>query len=242
VFDYLPEPFVRMIDTAAADEAPGGGQTDRRAIEGQAAALIAQYVTGRRQPCVTCSFQTESIVLIDLIRRIEPSIPVLFLDTLHHFAETETYAQQLTARWGLNLIVLRSREPQPGLWRTDSHACCARHKVEPLFAALEEYDTWFTGLRREQSPSRAALQEVESFTLPSGKRLQKVSPLVSWMTDDVWSYARNRELPLLSLYERGFTSIGCEPCTSLPLDPSNRRSGRWNGEKLECGIHLQPRT
>ena len=146
----------------------------------------------------------------------------------------------LTRRWGLNLINLRATEPRVGLWQADStEACCARHKVGPLFAALEEYDVWFTALRRDQSPTRAGLQEVEPFRLPSGKTIQRVSPLAAWTLKDVWAYAKQHDIPLLSLYELGYTSIGCEPCTSLPLDPSNPRSGRWQGQKLECGIHIQ---
>jgi phosphoadenosine phosphosulfate reductase len=201
--------------------------------------LIAEQISTQASPCVTSSFQAECVVLLHLLRRVQPAMPVLFLDTVHHFPETLAYRDELTARWGLNLVVLRAEEPRPGLWRDDAHACCARHKVEPLFSALEGYDVWFTGLRREQSPSRAALEEVESFTLPTGRMLRKVSPLAHWTTKDVWTYAKAHEIPLLSLYDRGYTSIGCEPCTSLPLDPANPRSGRWRGEKLECGIHLQ---
>jgi phosphoadenosine phosphosulfate reductase len=111
--------------------------------------------------------------------------------------------------------------------------------VGPLFAALEDYDVWFTGLRREQSPSRANLQPVEDFRLPSGKVLHKISPLAAWTNKDVWAYAKAHDIPLLPLYDRGYTSIGCEPCTSPPLDPENLRSGRWQGRKLECGIHIQ---
>jgi phosphoadenosine phosphosulfate reductase len=116
--------------------------------------------------------------------------------------------------------------------------CCARHEVGPLFSALEGYDTWFTGLRRDQSPSRANLAEAEAFRLPSGKSLNKVSPLASWTMDAVTAYAEAHEIPLLPLYAQGFTSIGCEPCTVRPIDPSNPRSGRWLGQKLECGIHV----
>jgi phosphoadenosine phosphosulfate reductase len=111
--------------------------------------------------------------------------------------------------------------------------------VGPLFSALEAYDVWFTALRREQSPSRANLGESEPFRLPTGKTLRKVSPLAGWTTKDVWTYAKAHDIPLLPLYELGYSSIGCEPCTSLPLDPANPRSGRWQGQKLECGIHMQ---
>lgn len=191
-------------------------------------------------PCVTCSFQAEDVVLLHLVRSVRPDLPVLFLDTCHHFAETLRYRDELAQRWRLNLITLRAAQPEPGLWQTSTDACCGRHKVEPLFSALDAYDVWFTGLRREQSPSRANLQEVEPFRLPSGRTLTKVSPLAAWTTAEVWRYARAHDIPLLPLYDRGYTSIGCEPCTKLPDDLSNPRSGRWGGKKLECGIHVQP--
>src|SRR5581483_9311650 len=180
--------------------------------------------------------------LVDLVRRIKADIPVLFLDTFHHFKDTLAYRDDIAAKWSLNLVTLKAPEPQVGLWQTSTDECCARHKVGPLFAALEQYDTWFTGLRRDQSPSRANLQTIEPFMLKSGRSLRKVSPLAFWTTKDVWLYATAYEIPLLPLYELGYTSIGCEPCTSLPLDPNNPRSGRWQGQKLECGIHIQAKT
>ena len=204
-----------------------------------AQSVIAAQLSTANAPCVTSSFQADCVVLLHLLLEKRPDIPVLFLDTVHHFADTYAYRDQLAAKWNLNLINLRAGDPAPGLWRESTDACCARHKVGPLFAALARYDTWFTGLRREQSPSRAALEEVETFRLPGGEALTKVSPLARWTTRDVWAYANAHDIPLLPLYERGYTSIGCEPCTALPSDPSNERSGRWGGQKLECGIHIQ---
>jgi phosphoadenosine phosphosulfate reductase len=192
-------------------------------------------------PCLTCSFQTEGIVVLHMLRDACPDIPVLFLDTVHHFAETYAYRDKLARRWRLRLVNLRAAEPSPGLWKTSTQACCAKHKVEPLFAALEAYDVWFTGMRREQSPSRASLEEEADFTLPTGKVVRKISPLARWSAADVQAYVRTHDIPLLPLYAQGYMSIGCEPCTSVPPDPLNPRSGRWQGEKLECGIHLQPR-
>ncbi len=177
---------------------------------------------------------------LHMLREMRPDIPVLFLDTVHHFPQTYAYRDRLARDWRLRLVNVRAAEPSPGLWQKSTNDCCAKHKVGPLFSALEAYDAWFTGLRREQSPSRANLAEVEPFTLPSGTVIQKVSPLAQWSTKQVWDYAAAYEIPLLPLYEHGYTSIGCEPCTSLPLDPSNPRSGRWQGQKLECGIHIQP--
>jgi phosphoadenosine phosphosulfate reductase len=201
--------------------------------------VISTSLAAAVRPCVTTSFQADGVVLLHMLRTIAPNIPVLFLDTVHHFSETLAYRDELVKRWGLNLMVLRAEQPRPGLWQESTEACCARHKVQPLFAALEGYDTWFTSLRRQQSPSRAHLAEVDAFRLPTGTILQKIHPLARWSNKDVWAYARAHNIPLLPLYDEGYTSIGCEPCTSLPLDPSNPRSGRWQGQKLECGIHLQ---
>jgi len=201
--------------------------------------VIRTALAAARAPCLTSSFQAECVVLTHLVRGERPDVPVLFLDTCHHFAETLAYRNELARAWGLNLITLRAGEPRVGLWTASTEACCARHKVEPLFTALEPYGVWFTALRREQSPTRAALQEVEPFRLPSGRTIQRVSPLAAWTSRDVRAYARRHDIPLLPLYERGFTSIGCEPCTSPPPDPANPRSGRWGGQKLECGIHIQ---
>lgn len=183
--------------------------------------LMARVLSTATAPCVTTSFQADGVVLLHMLRELAPDIPVLFLDTMHHFADTYAYRDDLAERWNLNLVTLRAHEPSPGLWRHNSDACCARHKVEPLFAALKGYDVWMSGLRRAQSPTRAALAEIEPFTLPSGEVLQKVSPLAGWTTRDIWDYARAHAIPLLALYDRGYASIGCEPCTSLPSNPSN---------------------
>jgi phosphoadenosine phosphosulfate reductase len=205
--------------------------------------LIAEVT--QASACVTCSFQTECMVMVHLLTRQRPDIPVLFLDTGYHFPETYEYRDRMTAQFGLNLIDLSPRmtvsqqESQFGiLYQSAPDRCCGIRKVEPLFAGLESYDVWFTALRRDQSPTRANLREVDDFRLPSGKTIVKVSPLADWTTRDVWSYLRDNAIPVLPLYDQGYTSIGCEPCTSLPSDPANPRSGRWAGEKLECGIHI----
>jgi phosphoadenosine phosphosulfate reductase len=151
----------------------------------------------------------------------------------------------MTERLHLNLVNLASRqtvaeqESQFGILnQTAPDRCCGMRKVEPLFRGLDDYGVWFTALRREQSPTRANLQTVDNFRLPTGKQLLKVSPLADWTNADVWSYLKRRGLPVLPLYEQGYTSIGCAPCTTPPADPDNPRSGRWAGRKLECGIHI----
>jgi phosphoadenosine phosphosulfate reductase len=201
--------------------------------------LVAAELEAAAEPCVTSSFQAECVVLVHMLQQVRPGVPVLFLDTVHHFPATLAYRDEIVRKWGLNLVTLRAAEPSPGLWKQDLKACCDRHKVGPLFGALQEYDTWFTGLRRDQSPSRASLEEIEPFRLPTGKVLRKISPLARWHTREVWAYAKAHDIPLLPLYDQGYTSIGCEPRTTLPVDPSNERSGRWQGQKLECGIQIQ---
>jgi phosphoadenosine phosphosulfate reductase len=208
--------------------------------------LIASVLAQAGAPCVTSSFQTECVVLVHLLIEQRPDIPVLFLETGYHFKETLGYRDQLTAAWKLNLMNLSAmqsvaeQEAAFGILnQTAPDRCCALRKVGPLFAGLESFDTWFTALRREQSPTRANLKPIDDFKLPSGQALRKISPLADWTTRDVWTYLSSRGIPILSLYEQGYTSIGCQPCTSLPFDPDNPRSGRWQGNKLECGIHIQ---
>ena len=197
--------------------------------------------------CVTSSFQAGGVVVLDLLRQIDPRIPVLFLDTGYHFEETLRYRDRLVDQWNLNLInvlplrTVAEQESEFGiLHQTAPDRCCTMRKVDPLFRALEGYRGWVTGLRQHQAKSRAHLQREESFLLPSGHRLAKLNPLAEWTARDVWQYAEAHEIPLLPLYELGYSSIGCAPCTSLPIDPTNPRSGRWSGQKVECGIHLQP--
>jgi phosphoadenosine phosphosulfate reductase len=209
--------------------------------------ISTELETTKQDLCVTSSFQAEDVIVLHMVRQIAPNVPVIFLDTGYHFAEVYKYRDRITQEWGLNLINLlpeitvAEQESQFGILnQTDPSRCCGIRKVKPLFAALETYQLWFTGLRREQAKSRATLQVAESFALPSGKSIRKISPLTEWTSKDVWKYAQQHEIPLLGLYEQGYSSIGCEPCTSLPLDPTDPRSGRWGGQKQECGIHLQP--
>jgi phosphoadenosine phosphosulfate reductase len=194
--------------------------------------------------CLTCSFQLEDMIVLDAVRKIQPRIPVLFLETGYHFAETYAYRDRMVAEWDLNLVNLEApqtvaeQEAAFGkLYQTAPDKCCQLRKVQPLLRGLENFDVWFTGLRREQSPTRAQLQLVEPHTLPSGKKLTKVNPLAFWSWKELWRLQHERQIPTLPLYDQGYPSIGCQPCTSLPLSAEDQRSGRWAGRKLECGIH-----
>jgi len=218
----------------------------RESVLGQdAPSIVASVLSdGTRPACITCSFQAEDMIVVDLARRLSPGIPVLFLDTGYHFPETCAYRDRMTQEWGLNLVSLQAeqtvaqQEAEFGkLYESDPTRCCALRKVAPLQKALAGFEIWLTGLRREQSPTRAALKEAEIQLLLSGKPVLKVNPLAAWTAKEVWAYLRANAIPVLSLYDQGYTSIGCQPCTSLPADPENPRSGRWGGRKLECGIH-----
>ena len=211
-----------------------------------AAEVITQVLRDREgsHSCFTCSFQAEDVIVLDLLRKQLPDIPVLFLETGYHFAETYQFRDRIVQDWKLNLVnvfpekSVSEQETAFGiLYREEPTKCCQLRKVEPLQHALAPYDVWFTGLRREQSVTRKNLKKVELHRTPEGKTLTKVSPLADWSWGQVWEYTAANKLAYLPQYDRGYLSIGCEPCTAIPRDAANPRSGRWGGRKLECGIH-----
>lgn len=213
--------------------------------------LLARELSsvGEHEACLTCSFQAEDVLLLYLVRELRPQIPVLFLDTGYHFQETYQYRDHIAAAWGIqltNLLPSRTVAEQEAafgkLYISEPNRCCGFRKVEPLFEAVAKYKVWLTGLRREQARSRTALQIVDDFAVKPGVIVRKLSPFADWSTRDVWQLAGHFDIPLLPLYEAGYTSIGCEPCTTLPTDPNDPRSGRWAGKKVECGIHIQAAT
>jgi phosphoadenosine phosphosulfate reductase len=184
------------------------------------------------------------MVVLHLLRQHLPDVPVIFLETGYHFAALLEYRDRLVRDWKLNLInalpltSIKKHEAQYGLLHIiNPTQCCQIRKVEPLMRSLEPFTWWFTGLRREQSPTRANLRKIEDHRLPSGKQMKKISILADWTWDRVETYAREHDIPRLSLYDEGYTSIGCEPCTARPMAGADPRSGRWGGKKLECGIH-----
>jgi phosphoadenosine phosphosulfate reductase len=216
-------------------------------LEARTAEEVLDVVLASGTPslaCLTCSFQVEDIIVLNLLRKRIPNIPVLFLETGYHFAQTYQFRDRIAREWNLNLVnvapqktVLQQESELGILYRDQPTKCCQLRKVEPLMQALEPFKVWFTGLRREQSPTRKNLRKAEDHRLPSGKTVLKVSPLADWTWAKVWEYTGANQLNYLPQYDQGYASIGCEPCTALPDDPNNPRSGRWGGKKLECGIH-----
>jgi phosphoadenosine phosphosulfate reductase len=226
------EPLLAQPETLSAEQLVGE-VVRQAALEGSVASV-----------CLTSSFQTEDMVVLHMLREHLPQVPVIFLETGYHFAELIAYRDRMVSAWALHLVqalpktTLEEHEQEFGLLHiVEPTRCCAIRKVEPLMRSLEPFAWWFTGLRREQSPTRAGLKKIEDHRLPTGRMMKKVSVLADWSWAQVEAYALEHRIPRLSLYDRGYTSIGCEPCTAIPAEGADARSGRWGGKKLECGIH-----
>ncbi len=189
------------------------------------------------------SFGAESAVLLHMAAEIDPSIPVLFLDTGHQFGQTLDYRKVLSARLGLTDVRdlrpafqdLALKDPKADLYKTDTDGCCDIRKVQPLDRALREhFDAWITGRKRFQASTRASLPVVER---GEGDKI-KFNPLANWSKADLDAYVAEHDLPPHPLAAFGYPSIGCWPCTKPVEEGADARSGRWSGsEKIECGIH-----
>jgi phosphoadenosine phosphosulfate reductase len=179
---------------------------------------------------MACSFQKEETVLIDMLMRVEPSARVFTIDTGVLFPETYQVWREIEDRYGLAVEVMDAGPPNGTPWSAAN--CCGARKVEALELALSGVEAWITGIRREQSPTRADAENVEWDTT---RGVWKFNPLAEWTSEDVWRYVSDHELPYHPLHDRGYESIGCAPCTL----PGNGREGRWSGqEKTECGLHV----
>jgi len=193
--------------------------------------------------CLTCSWQKQSSVLVHMVAELGLDVPVVELDTHLFFKETYETRDRLVERYGLELIrphVLSVAEQHaqegPNLWERDPDRCCHIRKVEPLERALAPYEAWITGIRREQSPTRANAKLVE---WDPKFELVKFNPLAKWKWQDVWTYIKLYEVPYNPLHDQNYPSIGCTYCTR-PVQPGeDPRAGRWAGfAKTECGLHV----
>lgn len=190
-------------------------------------------------------FGAEGCVLIDLVARHSLPIELFTLDTGVLFAETHDLWRRLEERYGLTIRAVRPAltvEQQADahgdrLWQRDPDACCAMRKVAPLAETLRGYDGWVTAIRREQTATRASAMAVE---WDRRNELVKVNPLVRWTSDEVWAYIKAHDVPYNALYDRGYGSIGCAPCTTPVAPGEDPRAGRWRArEKNECGLHIR---
>jgi phosphoadenosine phosphosulfate reductase len=184
---------------------------------------------------VTASFG--DAVLVHLVSRAIPDADVVLLDTGYLFAETAWYAEHLRDAYGLDLRIVRPLEGvAKDVWQTDTDACCAARKVEPMQRALAGKTAWVSGLRRADSPARATTPIVHDDLL---RGVKKINPIATWTDEDVDHYKAMELLPEHPLTERGYASIGCWPCTRPVQDGEDARAGRWSGSgKSECGLHV----
>jgi phosphoadenosine phosphosulfate reductase len=186
--------------------------------------------------CLTCSWQRQSSVLVHMLSELSLDVPIVELDTLVLFPETYATRERLVERYGLRLRSFRPIDAPDRLWETEPDRCCHIRKVEPLERALQGFDAWITGIRREQSPSRARAQKIE---WSERYHVWKIQPLVDWDAKSVQAYIAVNEIPYNPLHDRGYPSIGCVPCTRPVRAGEDERAGRWSGsDKLECGIHI----
>jgi len=186
--------------------------------------------------CLTCSWQRQSSALVHMVSELELGVDVVELDTLVLFPETYATRDRLVEQYGLELKSFRPLDPIDRLWETDPDRCCGIRKVEPLERALAGYDAWITGIRREQSPTRADAKKVE---WSERYGVWKIQPLVDWDSKRVDAYITVNEIPYNPLHDQGYPSIGCIHCTRPVTAGEDERAGRWAGSnKLECGIHV----
>ena len=207
------------------------------------AAAIERY--GQKM-VLACSFGAEDVVLVDMVHRIDPAVPLFYLDTDFLFPETYATRDRIIERYQLkpahviqvkSLLTPQQQAESHGdaLWASHPDQCCQLRKVEPLTRVLKGYDAWITGIRRDQAPSRAnagLIEWDEKFTLI------KVNPLARWTWADVWSYITVYEVPYNPLHDHNYPSIGCTYCTAPVASGDDPRAGRWkNFTKTECGLH-----
>jgi phosphoadenosine phosphosulfate reductase len=194
--------------------------------------------------CLTCSWQKQSSVLVHMVAALDRTPAVVELDTHLFFRESYDTRDRLVERYDLELlrpyvpsIAEQHRHEGPNLWERDPDRCCHVRKVEPLIEALTPYDAWISGIRREQSPSRATIEKVQ---WSERYQLWKIHPLADWDEKRVWSYIVANDIPYNPLHDVGYRSIGCIPCTRPTQAGEEERAGRWAGsDKLECGLHLE---
>ena len=203
---------------------------------------IEGYLSAGKKIFTTSSFQTHSIPLLHIISRIEPSIPVYFLNTGYHFSETIEFRDQVVELLNLNLIDLKPDTPKnmqldPDgklLFTSDPDHCCYLNKTQPMEQVLMSFDVWVNGIRAEQNSFRSDLKEEQS----AKYNVVRFHPMIGWTGKDIFNYRKKHNLPEHPLESRGYFSIGCEPCTrKLDLEIQEREA-RWYGlNKTECGLN-----
>ena len=193
---------------------------------------------------LSSSFQTQSVPLLHMASRIRADLPILFLDTGYHFWETLMFREELAQKWNLNVVDLYRdsrwdvfvRQRVRSLPVEDPNLCCFIHKVIPMQKAMQGVKAWISGIRRDQTFERAGAQILEL----QKDGLVKVNPLLNWSRQDVQAYMKEHDLPKHPLFDKGYRSVGCAPCTVAIGVNDDDRAGRWAGRgKTECGLHTK---
>jgi phosphoadenosine phosphosulfate reductase len=204
-------------------------------FERLSAKKVIQWAVDNFAPHLSLAASMTDAVLIDLAVKVDPAIEVVFIDTGYHFPETLETVEAVRRRYGLNLRMMTVPTHDEELWKIDPENCCSAIKVGQLDRALAGKAAWMSGLRRDESSGRAGAPIVARDL----RGLVKVNPLATWTSADVQGYIEDHDIPVNPLLTQGYTSIGCMPCTHLPSDPNDPRSGRWAGrDKTECGLHI----
>ena len=215
-----------------------------RALEGATPEAILEWTWNQFRPHVilTCSFQHDGVVLAHMLRRIAPEVPVVFIDTGFHFPETLAYRDEIRRRFGIELVELHPIMPREefaathglDLYARNPDLCCHINKVEPLKRHLPGVRAWINGRRHDQTATRQGIRAIEAFQ----GDLHKVNPLASWTSRETFAYMERHGIPTHPLFDQGYASIGCAPCTRPVVPGENERDGRWAGSgKVECGLH-----
>ena len=203
-------------------------------VETWPAERIVEYVLGEfpGRVALACSFQKEESVLLDMVFAAEPNARVFAIDTGHLFPETYELWREAERRYGTTIERFEGAAPvEDGLWEANPDLYLAVAKIEPLNRALLDLDAWITGIRRDQSPTRA---DAPKLGWDEQHEVWKANPIADWTDDDCWVYIRERELPYNALHDQGYESIGDTHSTL----PGKGREGRWAGtERTECGLH-----
>jgi phosphoadenosine phosphosulfate reductase len=221
-------------------------------LQAESPQKIIKYALSKFERIAISFSGAEDVALIEMARNYRPDIQVFCLDTGRLHSETYRYLEKIRKHYGIKIDILspdgdavRKLVTEKGLfsfYEGDHKECCGIRKIEPLRKKLSEVDAWITGQRKDQSPTRAevpVIQDDKLFARPNGT-LTKFNPLANWTSQEVWGYIRMCEIPYNELHDKGFISIGCEPCTR-PVGPNqHEREGRWWWEeatKKECGLH-----
>ena len=203
--------------------------------------FLRNYVKQEKRIFASSSFQTHSIPMLHLLNEIQPNLPIYFIDTGFHFSETINYRDQIAEMLNLNLQSVKSSMTKLSLlsqngkvmFTTDPNKCCHLNKVVPMDSVANNFDVWITGVRKDQSKHREGL----NYEAEGANGILRFHPMLNWNEQMINLYISKHNLPAHPLEQKGYTSVGCQPCTGKPR--FDERSGRWVGlNKTECGLHL----